>query len=254
MLHLLARGSMEQASPQHKPEGRSADRPGGERAGTASAVGEFAGQAWITSAAASGLSRMTAAQRVRVLTTLQGTQGNEYVARLVQQVSSHTPTAIQRFDPPGHEQATIGGLRYDYSAEEIGAIYTANWERDFSQGPARIANAAIAWKAVKRSAARHRGVPSPQTSQRFRTAIDAVVRMSVLHAQDESMGGYRYWEHVDNPGGSAATNANRRWYGTNNAPAGALPGTIMDSRAYIKDEIVAAVDAYRAQRPGTHPL
>jgi hypothetical protein len=191
---------------------------------------------------------------MQALTALQRTHGNQYVARLVRRTVAERAAVVQRFDPAGHEQATVGGLRGDYSAAEIGAIYTANWERDFSQGPVPIANAAIAWKAVKLSAMRNNGMPSPAASQRFRTAIEAVIRMSMFDAQDESMGGYRYWEHMDNPGGRAAANANRRWYGASAAPAGALPGNIMDSRAYIKDEIVAAVDAYRAKLPGAHAL
>ncbi|MCC5624659.1 DUF4157 domain-containing protein [Nostoc sp. CHAB 5715] len=55
------------------------------------------------------------------------------LAHVVQQTGVVQPQ-IQRFAPPGHESATARGLAENFSAEEIGAVYQSNWERDFSQG------------------------------------------------------------------------------------------------------------------------
>ena len=149
--------------------------------------------------------------------------------------------AVQRFAPGGHEAATIRGLNGAFSPEEIGATYAANWERDFSQGPAKIANAAISWRALKLYAADHDGAVGPAAGP-FRDAVWAVVDMNVIEAiRDESLGGYQYWEHMDQPGLVARASAEARWHGR----ADGIAGYLNDAKAYIKDEMVAAVDVYR---------
>jgi len=148
---------------------------------------------------------------------------------------------VQRFAPGHHEEATIRGLSGAFSPEEIGATYAANWERDFSQGPAKIANAAIAWRALKLYAADHDGAVGPAAAV-FRDAVWEVVRMSVYEAATAtSLGGYHSWEHMDQPGSNDRDNAEQRWRGK----AAGIAGYLNDSKAYIKDEMVAAVDVYR---------
>jgi hypothetical protein len=163
--------------------------------------------------------------------------GSAGAARTAASGPSASVSTVQRFAPEYHETATTQGLKGTFTAEEIGLIYQANWERDFSQGSPKIANAVLAWKAVKRSAMRNGGTPSPKASERFKAATWAVVDMSVLEVAKESLGGYRFWEHMDNP-----DSANDRW-GSNR---GRLPGYIADSKAYIKDQLVLAADAYRS--------
>src|SRR6266699_650897 len=178
--------------------------------------------------------------------------------------SSISIPTLQRFAPEGHRKATIESMKGSFSAEEIGLIYEANWERDFSQGPAKIANVVTAWKAVKLTAKQNKGTPSSDAIEHFKKAVQEVLSTGLAEAlgegllasYGESLGGYRYWEHMDNPGFSDAEYANARWYGVVSsgemvyAKTGPVPGYILDSRAYIKDNLVAAVDAYRVWKHG----
>jgi hypothetical protein len=153
---------------------------------------------------------------------------------------------VQRFAPEGHQKAVVAGLTGSFGTEEIGEIYSANWERDFSQGSRKIADLVLAWKEVKRVAAQDEHAPFQRadfqkTAFRFRSAALDVVSMGKLEATDESMGGYRPWEHLDNPGNGEA---NRRW-ATKQEMAGKLPGYILDGKAYLKDQMVSAVNTYR---------
>lgn len=159
--------------------------------------------------------------------------------------ASVTPASSPRlagFAPGHHRDATIRGLSQSFSANEIAAIYNANWERDFSQGAPEIANAVLAWKAVKRSATQNNGQPDPALAESFRNAVWNVVDMDVSESLDESLGGYHSWQHMDQPDEDAATEADERW----GAAANGLAGYIADSKAYIKDHMVAAVDLFRS--------
>jgi hypothetical protein len=154
---------------------------------------------------------------------------------------------VQRFAPGHHETATIRGLTGHFSPEEIAATYAANWERDFSQGSPVIANAAIAWRALKTHAADHAGDVGP-AGPTFTAAVWRVVDMNLVDAGDTSLGGYNYWEHMDQPvdglmpwAPDPRSDAEARWAGR----AGGLAGYLNDARAYIKDEMVAAVDVHR---------
>ncbi len=151
-------------------------------------------------------------------------------------------TIVQTFSPASHRSATTEGLSRSFSAEEIGAIYQSNWERDFSQGPKEIADMVLAWKAAKQSAAENGGNPSASSAATFRSKVWQVIDMDLLDSTNESLSGYHSWEHMDNPGDDAAEEADERWEGK----GGNLPGYINDSKAYIKDEIVAATDQYRS--------
>jgi hypothetical protein len=147
---------------------------------------------------------------------------------------------IHRFAPGGHRASTVSGLSGAFSAEEIGDIYAANWERDFSQGNSDLASASLAWLAVKNNAVKNNGDPGP-AAQTFQAAVWKVVSASITSATDESLGGYKSFEHMDNPDGSAAKNADKRW----EKQANGMAGYIMDSKAFIKDQLVAAVEEYR---------
>jgi len=77
---------------------------------------------------------------------------------------------VYRFAPTHHQGATVAGLSKSFSAEEIGAIYASNWERDFSQGHPDISTAAIRWTAVKNYATKHGGDVGP-TAAPFTDAV-----------------------------------------------------------------------------------
>ncbi len=164
--------------------------------------------------------------------------------------ASVTPTGLQvaRFAPESHRQATVEGLQagtgdIGFTAEEIGQVYASNWERDFSQGAPEVAACAIAWKAVVQSADARGGAPDAGTCEQFKAAIDALVARDVKYLiETESLSGYQPWEHMDRPDDEAAADADRRWGKQSNG----LAGYICDSVAYLKDEMLLAVNAYRS--------
>jgi hypothetical protein len=157
------------------------------------------------------------------------------------EITAQPTNMIYRFAPNHHRHATVDGLAGSFSAEEIGAIYASNWERDFSQGNADIASAAIAWTAVKNHAAKHGGDPGA-TAATFQAAIWKVVNGDIGSATDESLGGYKTWEHMDAPDSKGdREKADKRWAGK----SAGVAGYIMDSKAHIKDQMVMAIDVYR---------
>lgn len=158
-------------------------------------------------------------------------------------ISAPPGPGIQRFAPAAHEKATVKGLAKTFSPDEIAAIYASNWERDFSQGHPDLANATLAWSQVKQYAAKHGGQPGP-AAQVFQDAIWKVVHSGLTEYKGEtSLGGYRTWEHMDAPDeAKVREKANQRWAKKSEGVA----GYIMDARAHIKDQMVAAIDVYRA--------
>ena len=156
-------------------------------------------------------------------------------------ISAQPGNAIYRFAPNAHQNATVSGLSKTYSAEEIGAIYASNWERDFSQGHPDIGSAAIAWTAVKNHASKHGGDPGT-TGATFTDAIWKVVNGSLMDATTPSLGTSQTWEHMDAPDDKKVREAaDKRWAGK----AAGVAGYLMDSKAHIKDQMVAAIDVYR---------
>lgn len=146
---------------------------------------------------------------------------------------------VQGFDPAYHEQATIGGATGIFTPEETGKIYEANWRRDFSQGWPEIADIVLAWREVREYANLHRGKTDSGLQWKL---IKAVANLPKLATDaGNTYGGYRYWEHMDNPGAADAAEADQRW-GTG---PGDLPGYIRDSRASIKDKLAASIQAAR---------
>ncbi len=155
-------------------------------------------------------------------------------------VSARGPE-VAHFAPGGHRDATVDALKGSFSAQEIASTYSANWERDFSQGPPQIATAVIAWQAVKQSAAKNDGNPDASVVAAFKAAAVTTMTMGTSASMKQSMGGYQPWEHLDNPGSYVADDAETRWEGRSDG----LQGYMCDSKAYIKDELVAAVDCFR---------
>lgn len=169
------------------------------------------------------------------------------------------PTFPQAFDPRYHRQATVHGLiGSGFSAEEIGQIYAANWERDFSQAHPALANIVLTWKALKLAAFNQ--APLDSAIDRFNQAVDALIgmipdRVSEL-ANYQSYGGYNFYEHMDNPAGeealrgdSARSRANREDLLV--IPEGErIPQYMVDSREYIKAQLFRATQSYRGDMHG----
>jgi hypothetical protein len=148
--------------------------------------------------------------------------------------------ATQGFDPEYHEKAITGGLTGIFNPDEIGKMYEANWKRDFSQGPAIIADIVLTWKELKRYADQHGG--QSDSGLQFKLAkLVALLPNRMAFQAHNTYGGYQYWEHMDNPGAAAAAESDQRW-GTG---PGELPGYIRDSRASIKDKLTAGIQAAR---------
>ncbi|GIW00024.1 MAG: hypothetical protein KatS3mg058_1427 [Roseiflexus sp.] len=170
-----------------------------------------------------------------------------------------TPTFPQAFDPRYHRQATVHGLiGSGFSAEEIGQIYAANWERDFSQAHPALANIVLTWKALKLAAFNQE--PLDPAIDRFNQAVDTLIgmipdRVSEL-ANYQSYGGYNFYEHMDNPAGeealrgdSARSRANREDLLV--IPEGErIPQYMVDSREYIKAQLFRAAQSYRGDMRG----
>src|SRR5512140_200792 len=158
----------------------------------------------------------------------------------------HTSSAHERVEHEGglpyHQAATVTRLSRTFSAEEIGAIYAASWEREFSQRHADIASAAIAWTAVKNHAAKHNGAPGPSAAA-FQAAVWKLVHDDLIDViSGESLGKYQPWEHMDAPDDVQVREAaDEHWADK----AGGVAGYLMDSKAHIKDQLVAAIDIYR---------
>ncbi len=146
--------------------------------------------------------------------------------------------AVQKFDPAYHEEAVIGGLTGIFTPAEIGKIYEANWRRDFSQGPPIIGDIVLTWKELRDKAA---ATGHTDLGLQYQL-LSLITRLphDMAFGPGESYGGYRYWEHMDNPGGTAAADADTRW-GGGGAAGGQIAGYIRDSRASIKEKLATAI-------------
>ncbi len=158
-------------------------------------------------------------------------------------VSAASPSAtVSRFSQEHHETATVDALHGTFSQEEVGAIYASNWERDFSQSVPEIANAVIAWQAVKNNM-RETGNPGSAAGA-FQDAASQLVNIDLLKfaKANASLGGYQPWEHLDKPDTKEkVVDADQRWAGQKSG----LAGYILDAKAHIKDQMVLAIDAYK---------
>lgn len=170
-----------------------------------------------------------------------------------------TPTLPQAFDPRYHRQATVHGLiGTGFSAEEIGQIYAANWERDFSQAHPALANVVLSWKALKLAAFNRE--PLDPAIDRFNQAVDALIgmipdRVSEL-AEYQSYGGYNFYEHMDNPASEPALQGDSPEAKRNREDLLVIPENeripqyMVDSREYIKAQLFRAAQSYRGDMHG----
>lgn len=179
-------------------------------------------------------------------TSARAALGDSDVARPHSASMSAPSPLLQGFDPEYHEQATIGGLTGTFTPAEIGKIYEANWRRDFSQSAPLIADIVLAWKELRdKAAATGQADPGLQW-EILKLVTQLPGELPKILAGEETYGGYRYWEHMDDPGEhesgkASAGEAEQRW----GSGSSDIPGYIRDSRASIKDKLANAIMAYR---------
>ena len=68
-----------------------------------------------------------------------------------------------------------------------------------------------------------------------------IPNQTAIHNVTETYGGYRSWEHMDNPGAADAADADMRW----STGKDEMPGYIRNSRASLKDKLRKAIFAAR---------
>ncbi|GAA1667971.1 hypothetical protein GCM10009745_07940 [Kribbella yunnanensis] len=154
--------------------------------------------------------------------------------------------AVQHFDPRYHRTSVVNGLEGSgFTPDEIGLIYAANWERDLSQAHPALGNAILEWKAVKLAAKDGRLTNTEITA--FHNACQAIIDAALADpgklADSTSYGGYKFYEHMDNP---AATAANDKVAELGPLDTGGLPPHMYISREYIKEMLFNAAQL-------THP-
>ncbi|MFC9689992.1 DUF4157 domain-containing protein [Kribbella sp. NPDC056951] len=148
--------------------------------------------------------------------------------------------AVQHFDPRYHRTSVVNGLEGSgFTPDEIGLIYAANWERDLSQAHPVLGNAILEWKAVKVAAKDGRLTNTEITA--FHNACQAIVDAGVADPAGlfagSAYGGYKFYEHMDNP---AATAANDKIAELGTLDTGGLPPHMYISREYIKETLFNA--------------
>lgn len=188
---------------------------------------------------------------------IQQQQGNTAVQHYLQRRASIRTVArpqlatpptgfVQKFDPRYHRQSLVEGMvETGFSAEEIGQMYAANWERDFSQAHPALGAIVLAWKQVKIAASESR--LTEKEINGFEGAINSLVGMIPFRVTEllnsEAYGGYRYFEHMDNPtAGMEGADAESML----RIPEGeVIPQYMVDSREYIKAQLFRAAQSYR---------
>jgi Domain of unknown function (DUF4157)/Heterokaryon incompatibility protein Het-C len=148
---------------------------------------------------------------------------------------------IQAFDPRFHRQSVVEGLDdTGFSAEEIGQIYAANWERDLSQVHPYLGNIILAWKGLKIAAIQNHLTQSEISS--FEGTVEQLLNLALTPGgfdqikKGKAYGGYNYYEHMDNPGNNELLQK----------PQGeSIPQYMVDSREYMKANLFKATNAYR---------
>jgi hypothetical protein len=186
--------------------------------------------------------------------------------------------AYQAYDPRYHRRALVKGLTAagTFSAEDIGRIYQENWMRDLSQASPIFASVMIAWKRVKLAALRGQDV-QPAIHKLYGTAErlkDPEVLKSLATAN--TYGGYRPYEHMDNPLGDpniavsddkadpdddeavaarkAASRARKDKLRADllaTPPGETMPQYLVDNRDFINAELIAAAEAVMRERFGS---
>jgi Domain of unknown function (DUF4157) len=189
---------------------------------------------------------------------------------------SHDPPALrtlatpgrpmaQAYDPRFHRRAAVHGLvGTGFSDQQIGQIYAANWERDLSQAHPILGNTILCWKAVKIAAYRHDAAAfaaaSAELKHTMAELLDMVLGGGILNiaggasdiAGAKSYGGYRFYHHFDNPTPASFTEHPDQPEGLTQAMAtelrtrtGGLPQHLIDSREYVKAQLVEAARLFR---------
>ncbi|MGW6282762.1 eCIS core domain-containing protein [Kribbella sp. NPDC055071] len=149
--------------------------------------------------------------------------------------------AVQHFDPRYHRTSVVNGLAgSEFTADEIGLIYAANWERDLSQAHPALGNVILEWKATKLAA--HDGHLTDKEITNFHNACQAVLDAAISDpgglASGQAYGGYKFYEHMDNPAGTDLGNGIAAALG--DLDTGGLPPHIFISREYIKETLFNA--------------
>jgi hypothetical protein len=186
--------------------------------------------------------------------------------------------ALQAYDPRYHRRALVKGLTAagTFSAADIGRIYQENWMRDLSQASPLFASVMIAWKRVKLAAMRGQDV-QPAVDRLYGTAAQLKdPKIITTLATANTYGGYRPYEHMDNPLGdaniavgddkadpeddaaaSARKAANRARKDTLRAellatpPGESMPQYLVDNRDFINAELIAAAEAAIREKFGS---
>jgi Domain of unknown function (DUF4157) len=181
----------------------------------------------------------------------------------LQQLPTATTGIAQAYDPRYHRRSLVHGLQdTGFSDEDVGRIYAANWERDMSQAHPALAQAALRWKEVKMAAVNGERPLEPRI-EAFDASVDYLLKPEVLLyiKSSEAYGGYRYFEHMDNPGAepeldpqTAEDEAERQRRvdarALLDADAGGIPRYMADSRDYTKAQLVLAAQTHRAMEFG----
>lgn len=143
--------------------------------------------------------------------------------------------AVQHFDPRYHRTSVVDGLAgSDFSADEIGLIYAANWERDLSQVHPALGNVILEWKAVKLAA--HEGHLTETGITAFHRACQAVLSAGKGLLSTTSYGDSAFYEHLDNP----AEHAKELAAALDGLNLSRLPDHLFISREYIKEMLFDA--------------
>ncbi len=199
---------------------------------------------------------------------LQRQNGNAHIQRMLQQQGDRTmpryrspstlyqkarprltaphSSFIQKFDPRYHRQSLVEGMiETGFSAEEIGQMYAANWERDFSQAHPALGAIVLAWKRVKMAASQSR--LTEREINAFEGSVNNLIGMIPSRVDEllnsEAYGGYRYFEHMDNPTADMSGEAKSAML---RVPEGeVIPQYMVDSREYIKAQLFRAAQSYR---------
>jgi hypothetical protein len=154
----------------------------------------------------------------------------------------------QAFDPRYHRQSLVEGMvGTGFSSEEIGLMYAANWERDFSQAHPALGAVVLAWKSVKLAASQNR-LTEAETDA-FDGAVNNVIGMVPFRVGElidgKAYGGYVYYEHMDNPTGDPNMAAETREALLRTPPGESIPQYMVDSREYMKAQLFRAASEYR---------
>jgi uncharacterized protein DUF4157 len=149
--------------------------------------------------------------------------------------------ALQLFDPRYHRTSVVEALDGSgFTADEIGAIYASNWERDLSQAHPSLANVILAWKSVKVSA--YQGRLSEADIAGFQGACQSVLEQLLANFDGfmaaTSYDGYEFYEHMDNPAGT--THGPKMTVALAGKNTSGLPDHMYISREYIKEMLFEA--------------